>query len=157
MSLKKESIHTTIEYIDIQQKKMSLYEEKDYNITYNDPGISYGPAVHFLELWNNYHKLYKNCIAIKGFYPKLDYKNPILNPVFDLKLIKVPNISLLRQLIYDLYVCFIIISIERTPLHSLLKFIFQSIFLRIFTPKYIVELNGIAYDDCISAKKIKAI
>ena len=131
-------------------------KKKIITITYNDPGISYGPAVHFLELWNNYHKLYKNCIAIKGFAPSWTYKNPILNPVFDLKLIKVPNISLLRQLIYDLYVCFIIMKYRKELLYIRCSNSFFSLFfLRIFTPKYIVELNGIAYDDCISAKRSK--
>jgi len=132
---------------------------KVLTITYNDLHISYGPAVHFLELWNNFTLLDKNYI-IEGIAPNwIKDKKLIINPKFILKEIKVPNIGLLRQLIYDFIIILIllfkskkydIIYIRLSNFH-----IFSAYILKIIKIPYILELNGIARDDAKHSKRNK--
>ena len=80
-----------------------------FAITYNDLGISWGPAVHYLELWNEFNEKYSNEYELIGYAPTWTNKSPIINIGFTLKQIKVPNIPIIRQIIYDLYLCAVLI------------------------------------------------
>ena len=69
-------------------------------ITYNDLGISWGPAIHFLELWNNFAKNNPE-ITVIGISPSWTKRKCILNPLFNHHSIKILDVKGIRQVIYD--------------------------------------------------------
>ena len=80
-------------------------------ITYNDLGISWGPAIHYLELWNEFTKKYSNEYNVIGYAPSwTGEKTQSSTQIFPIKQISVPNIPIIRQIIYDLFLCFILIK-----------------------------------------------
>jgi len=128
-------------------------------ITYNDQNISWGPAVHFLELWNNYQKNFPE-ITVDGIAPNwIKNGTLILEPLFRLNQIKVPNISLLRQVVYDINIAYQIVRVGRKYDCIYIRLssfhLFSSMVLKAMKLKYFVELNGIAFDDAKHAKKTK--
>jgi hypothetical protein len=69
-------------------------------ITYNDFGISWGPAIHFLELWNNFAKNNPE-ITVIGISPSWTKRKCILNPLFNHHSIEILDVKGIRQVIYD--------------------------------------------------------
>lgn len=125
-------------------------------ITSNDLGISWGPAIHYLELWNEYSGLPES-LSVKGLAPNWTNKEPIIEPRFSLKRVRVPNIGKLRQVIFDLIVfAYLILHSKRYQLVYIRVshwHILQIFFLMVSKKRFFIELNGLAKDDSVSAKK----
>ena len=126
-------------------------------ITSNDLGISWGPAIHFLELWNEISRLNEYDFHVEGVAPSWTGSPLIQKNLFPLQIIKVPNIKLFRQIFYDFFVAMKVFS-SRNSIdivyvrlsHWHLFVILALIFLR---KKYVLELNGLAAEDSKSSKK----
>lgn len=70
------------------------------SLTSNDLGTSYGPAVHYLELWNAVSELGHN-VSIEGIAPSWSGLPPIVEPAFALRQYPVA-IPRVRQAVWDL-------------------------------------------------------
>ncbi len=123
-------------------------------ITYNDPSISWGPAVHYLELWNAFQKQYSDIYDIEGICPQWQDGNTIIEPKFKLHTVKVPNVRIFRQVIFDFYAAVRIITTRNSLIYIRLSHfhIFSIISIFLLRKKTFLELNGIMADDSISAK-----
>jgi glycosyltransferase involved in cell wall biosynthesis len=137
--------------IDFGKKSMKIL-----TITSNDIGISYGPAIHYLELWNEVAVL-DPALEIVGIAPSWTGKKPIAEPKFRLHSISVPALGLLRQLVYDFFVGmalpFLVGRYDAIYIRVSNWHFFQIIALYFSRAKYIVELNGLALDDAKSARR----
>lgn len=128
---------------------------KIVTITYNDLGISWGPAIHFLELWNSVASLHPE-IDVEGLAPTWTARSPILRSRFRLAQIRVPNISKSRQVIYDLKIAARllfratsdVVYIRLSQFH-----LFSTLTLRLRRNPVFLELNGLLVDDAVSAKR----
>lgn len=76
---------------------------KVLTVGYNDLGISWGPAVHFLELWNEVAESEPG-FEVVGIAPSWTGQAPITEPRFPLRAIKVPNWPSARQILWDFIV-----------------------------------------------------
>jgi len=128
-------------------------------ITYNDLGISWGPAIHFLELWNNFAKNNPD-ITVIGISPSWTKRKCILNPLFNHHSIKILDVKGIRQVIYDFRVFLYIlryytlnddiIYIRYSSFH-----LFTILYLILSNKKFAVEINGLAFEDLTSAQTKK--
>lgn len=129
---------------------------KIITITYNDLGISWGPAIHYLELWNGVSAI-RPSTKLCGYFPSWTKYNPIIKPAFELKKICVPDIPLIRQIVYDLALA--IILALRTQKSDLIYVrlsqfhLFSTIVLTIKKNALFLELNGLLVDDATSARR----
>ncbi|MEA3053663.1 MAG: hypothetical protein QOG72_2566 [Sphingomonadales bacterium] len=121
-------------------------------VTYNDPGISWGPAVHFLELWNEAAQL-GNDLEIVGYAPSWTGKRPIVEPKFDLRIVKVPNIGAIRQLVWDFVIALHILRIRPDVVYirSSAFHLFSLAALAVVSTPVALEINGSARHDNISS------
>lgn len=120
--------------------------------TYNDLGISWGPAVHFLELWNEAAQADRD-LEIVGYAPSWTGKAPIIAPLFDLRIHTVPNIGGFRQILWDLRIA---ARILREPsdliyLRTSSFHLFSYVALRWTKRVVAVEVNGTLKHDHSSA------
>ena len=124
-------------------------------LTCNNLGISWGPAINFLELWNGVSK--NKSISVTGLYPSWTEQDPILNPEFELVKLKGPNIRFFRQIVFDFCSALYILKNKKTfnAIYVRLSHwhIFTILVLMICKLKYFVEVNGLAKEDSVSAKK----
>ena len=136
---------------------MNSQGAKILTITSNDLGISWGPAIHYLELWNEYSALL-GAPSVVGLAPSWTGNEPIIAPKFNLKQVKVPNIGKFRQIIFDFVAFwylvifgrqFQLIYVRASHWHLL-----QILYLKLSGKQFLIELNGLAKDDSISARKI---
>ena len=122
-------------------------------ITYNDLGLSWGPAVHYLELWNECAAADED-IEIIGFAPSWTGKRPIIEPAFDLKIYKVPSVGSIRQVIWDLMVALIILKRRKSFIY--IRFgafhLFSMVVLTLVGSRVAIEVNGSATHDATSAR-----
>jgi glycosyltransferase involved in cell wall biosynthesis len=125
-------------------------------ITYNDQGISWGPAIHFLELWNSVCLAHPE-IEVVGIAPSWTAYPPIFPTRFNLRLLRVPNIPLVRQIIYDLRVAahlLIRVNSKEIIYVRLSQFhLFSTLVLWFKRNLVFLELNGLLVDDAISGKR----
>jgi|694.fasta_scaffold17392_9 glycosyltransferase involved in cell wall biosynthesis len=130
-------------------------KRKIVTITFNDLSISWGPAVHYLELWDSFYNLFNDQYEIIGYAPYWENNSTIIPVKFKLNKIKVPNIPLVRQLYFDFILAFRLIKHRqdivyiRMSSYSLLTFFT----LKLLKIKPILELNGISAKDVESARK----
>jgi glycosyltransferase involved in cell wall biosynthesis len=122
-------------------------------VTYNDLGISWGPAVHFLELWNEVVRT-DHGLEVTGYAPSWTGRKPIVDPLFDLRLTKVPDIRVLRQIVWDAIVA---VRILRTrPEVAYIRasyFHLFSLLALLLVPSIVAcEINGSATHDSISSR-----
>lgn len=123
-------------------------------ITFNDLGISWGPAIHFLELWNAF--CFKKNVNITGLAPSWSGARPIIEPAFSLKLIRVCNLPILRQFLFDIYVSTYLFSHAREYEMVYIR-LSSAQFFTVFTMRclkfrFVVEVNGLALEDNQSNK-----
>ncbi|MCC6448323.1 MAG: hypothetical protein IT215_06540, partial [Chitinophagaceae bacterium] len=132
-------------------------KQKIHTYTFNDVGISYGPSVHFLELWNCFQDMYAEQYEVKGYYPSWTDKNIITKTSFLIQKIKVANIPLIRQVIIDFIFAFIIIKNRKDINYIRLSnfSFFLLLAIKLFQIKYYLELNGIIAKDNLSFQKGK--
>ncbi|MBX3606816.1 MAG: glycosyltransferase [Piscinibacter sp.] len=125
-------------------------------ITYNDPGISWGPAIHFLELWNS-AALQHPDVEVEGFCPNWTGREPILPLCFGLHRIAVPDVRLYRQLVYDARIAWQLLTRGRSTdvvYVRLSQFHFFSTWvLRLRSNPVVLECNGLLVDDAVSARR----
>lgn len=121
------------------------------SLTSNDLGISYGPAVHYLELWNEISAIAGN-VSIDGMAPSWTGLPPIVPPAFSLKQYRVA-IPAVRQVLWDLICGWTIlftkanvayVRVSRFHLATILALNIRS---RLFVA---VEINGSAVHDANS-------
>lgn len=125
---------------------------KVLTLSSNDQGISWGPAIHYLELWNEVAK-FEAC-DVSGHVPSWTKNEPIIEPLFHLRQWPVPNIRGLRQVVWDFY-CFAIILFCRYDVLYLRISNFHVLTwlgIKIRSPVLAIELNGLAGPDQKSAK-----
>jgi glycosyltransferase involved in cell wall biosynthesis len=129
-------------------------------ITFNDLGISWGPAIHFLELWNNVSSLTRG-VLVEGIAPSWTGAEPIIEPAFRLRTAWVPNVRSWRQVYFDAVVAGrLLLSWRRYDLvyvrlggwHPLLTML-----LALLKLPYVLELNGLAAEDSVSSRKGRVI
>ncbi len=129
---------------------------KVITITSNDLGISWGPAIHYLELWNSV-AAGATGIGIAGVAPSWTTKAPIISPAFALRQIRVPNVRMLRQVIYDAFLAFAVIARSRAEDVIYLRLsqfhAFSALMLCVTRRTLFVEVNGLAVADAVSAKR----
>ena len=127
---------------------------KVLTITSTDLGISWGPAIHFLELWNAFYA--NNNRNIFGLAPSWTGCSPIIKPVFPIKFVRVFNVPILRQFIFDFFVAkylllhgreYEVIYVRLTNVQ-----LFSTLMLRVLKKRYIIEVNGLALEDNQSSK-----
>jgi glycosyltransferase involved in cell wall biosynthesis len=130
-------------------------------VTSNDLGISWGPAIHYLELWNEAVQLKGAPIRIQGIAPSWTGRCTIRDPAFPLKIIKVPSIRRFRQVFYD-----VVLSISTLARMTRVDVVYIRlshwhlfiIFLLMISKKFfVVELNGLALEDSRSSRNKKII
>jgi glycosyltransferase involved in cell wall biosynthesis len=129
---------------------------KIISITYNDPGISWGPAIHFLELWSSVAALHPD-VEVAGFAPSWTGKAPILPVPFVLTQFRVPAIAKGRQVLYDLMVAWRVLlrsAASDVVYLRLSQFhLFSTLALRWRRNRLVLELNGLLLDDAVSARR----
>lgn len=130
---------------------------KILSITSNDLGISWGPAIHYLELWNEI--VDNSDFEVTGIAPSWTLNESIVKTNFSLKGFPIPNVRGLRQLIYDLKVFkYLIFNYKK---HDLIYIrlshwhLFQILFLQATNKSFVLELNGLSKEDSKSSKKSK--
>lgn len=121
---------------------------KIITITFNDQGISWGPAIHYLELWNSFQNLSSDVSCI-GYAPSWTKNKPIKKALFDLRLISVPNIKVLRPIFYDIIVGFKIIKHRKDAIYYRTSsfHLFSLMMIKLLSIKPIIELNGLLKED----------
>jgi len=123
-------------------------------ITYNDLGISWGPAIHFLELWNNFAKNNPD-ITVIGISPSWTKRKCILNPLFNHHSIKILDVKGIRQIIYDFRVFLYILRYTLNDDIIYIRYssfhLFTILYLILSNKKFVVEINGLAFEDLTSA------
>lgn len=130
---------------------------KILSITSNDLGVSWGPAIHFLELWCEFQRNFVDSKVI-GLAPSWTKAAPIISPNFELNMVRVPNIRSLRQVIYDGIAATRILFNHRDVDVVYLRLsswhILQicAIFIMPVT-NLCVEVNGLATEDAVSSRK----
>lgn len=123
--------------------------KKINTLTFNDISISYGPNIHYIELWNEFNSISKNEFQINGLCGNWKNASPITNLNFHLKRFHVPDIPKVRQMILDVYFSMYIIQHRneifylRLSNYSLLVWLT----LLLFKVRYFIELNGIMEKD----------
>jgi glycosyltransferase involved in cell wall biosynthesis len=129
---------------------------KIITITYNDLGISYGPAIHFLELWNSVSAIGAG-VEVEGLSPSWTARRPILAARFKLRQVRVPNVGTIRQVIYDWRVALRllwqaaatdVIYLRLSQFHF-----FTTLVLKFKKNVTFLEVNGLLVDDAISANR----
>jgi len=129
---------------------------KIISITYNDPGISWGPAIHFLELWNGVAALHPE-VEVAGFAPSWTGQAPILPVRFALTKFRVPAIARGRQVLYDLMVTWRVLfrsaASDLVYLRLSQFHLFSTLALRWRRNRLVLELNGLLLDDAVSARR----
>lgn len=125
-------------------------------ITSNDLGISWGPAIHYLELWNALHAIAPQ-FTITGFAPSWTKSSPVIDNAFPLRTLQVSNIPSIRQLIFDARMSvhlfmrggqYDLVYIRLSHWHVL-----QTAALKLLRIPYVLELNGLAEEDSTSSRK----
>ncbi len=131
-----------------------MNKKRILTITFNDLSISYGPSVHYLELWNAFSELYKNECIIHGISPCWGNKQPIISPKFLLHTLKVPNTKLIRQVYYDFALAIKLFRYRKDIVYIRTSYFafFVILIIKLFSIKPIIELNGIVKKDVESAK-----
>jgi len=127
-------------------------------ITYNDLGISWGPAIHFLELWNNFARINQD-ITVIGISPSWTKRKCILNPLFKHRSIEILDIKGVRQIIYDFRVFLYILRYTLNDDIIYIRYssfhLFTILYLILSNKKFVVEINGLAFEDLTSARTKK--
>ncbi len=127
---------------------------KILTISPNDQGISWGPAIHYLELWNALRQA-RPAWEIEGLAPDWTGKEPILTPVFALRRLKVADLPLLRSVFFDLRAALAILfgraSLVYLRTSHFHLFTLAALLLRRLP--LVIELNGINSSDSRSAGK----
>lgn len=133
---------------------------KILSITYNDPGISWGPAIHFLELWNGVATLHPE-VKLAGFAPSWTGETPILPVRFSLTRFRVPAIAKGRQVLYDLMVTWRVLlrsdASDVVYLRLSQFHLFSTLALHWRCNRLVLELNGLLLDDAISARRSRLL
>lgn len=128
---------------------------KILTITSNDLGISWGPAIHYLELWNEVAE--HSNFEISGIAPSWTLKESIIKTNFNLKYFTIPDLKGFRQLVYDFKVFQYLLSNHRQYDLVYIRLshwhIFQILFLYLTKKKFILELNGLSKEDSKSSRK----
>lgn len=126
---------------------------KILTITSNDLGINYGPAIHYLELWNTLKKI-NSYWRVKGLAPSWTGKPPIIDAQFPIRSKRV-FVRGLRQIFWDIYVSYVILlsrdNVVYIRLSSFHIFSILALFMRKQT--LAVEVNGSAKADSISNRQ----
>lgn len=122
-------------------------------ISSNDQGISWGPAVHYLELWNAFATRFGCRHRILGLVPSWTGLPCIKPPAFKLRRVRVPNIGMLRQVVFDLAAAIWILMSGQTLVYVRLSsfHLFVMAALAITGKPFCLEMNGIATSDSESA------
>ena len=127
-------------------------------ITYNDLGISWGPAIHFLELWNNFARINQD-ITVVGISPSWTKRKCILNPLFRHHSIEILDVKGVRQIIYDFRVFLYILRYTLNDDIIYIRYssfhLFTILYLILSNRKFVVEINGLAFEDLTSARTKK--
>lgn len=127
---------------------------KIVTFTYNDLGISYGPSIHYLELWNSVSEQYPE-VEIYGCSPSWTGSAPIIRAKFPLRQYRVWW-PIVRQVLWDLKVAGIMlaesIKSRRTVFYVRVSsfHIFSAIVLKIIPNNLAIEMNGYSVADAKS-------
>lgn len=131
-----------------------------FTVTSNDLGISWGPAIHYLELWNEFSGL-GHRDSVMGLAPSWTRLAPIVAPRFPLQLIRVPNVPSLRQVVFDIFAAIIlwrrradydIAYVRLSHWHWM-----QSLVLKVCKIPYVLEMNGLSKEDSGSAGNTRLV
>ena len=122
-------------------------------ISSNDQGISWGPAVHFLELWNAFAGRFGGRYRIIGLVPSWTGLPSIKPSVFKLLQVRVPNVGMLRQVVFDLAAAIRIVLSRNALVYVRLSsfHLFVIAALAIAGRPFCLEMNGISSSDSESA------
>lgn len=126
---------------------------KILTVTYNDLGISWGPAVHFLELWNEAAR-HDQEVEIVGYAPSWTGLPPIVEPLFPLTVRRVPNLPFVRQIIWDARIALKIVRVKADVVYVRLSYfhLFALLALLFVRHRVAVEVNGGAKQDNKASK-----
>lgn len=123
-------------------------------ITSNDLGISWGPAIHFLELWNAFCELRPEA-QVTGCAPSWTRRGPIVPTRFALRRWNVINVPSVRQMVFDARMALYlarhgrrhdVVYLRLSHWHPL-----QTVVLRALRLPFVLELNGMALEDATSS------
>ncbi|WP_114390300.1 glycosyltransferase [Notoacmeibacter marinus] len=135
----------------IEKKTDTSSKPSILTMTSNDVGINYGPAVHYLELWNEVADLDPG-LHIRGMAPSWSGAGPIIQPNFSLRNFRV-YIPKIRQLLWDL-ICagkILVAKEEVIYIRNSSMHLATLAALKIRQKKFLaVELNGLTIPDAQS-------
>ncbi len=128
---------------------MKQHKETIITITYNDLSIAWGPAVHYLELWNSFYDIYSTKYTVIGFAPTSSGAQPIISPHFDLRFCTIPKIRIIRNVFYELFLVWqlwkyrkALIYLRKSRFH-----VFTILASILFRVRLLTEFNGISSSD----------
>ena len=129
-----------------------MQDNKIYLIAFVDISYSWGPAIHFVELWNEYVAL--NNTKVQG-YAVLERKDePYTDINFDIKYLRINNNKnalkrRVAKIIYDLLLFLKLLIVRQAIVYIRQSrfgiFLLISLFLR--RHKVYIEMNGLAKED----------
>jgi|GEM_PF-6332238 glycosyltransferase involved in cell wall biosynthesis len=123
-------------------------------ICYVDVGSSWGPAVHFLEVWNRIHDAGKYAVEA---YACCDTKKPYIGSPCIKLLLKTGNNSagrVLSKIMLDVFLFFRLLAAHRTIVYIRWAqyCIFTALACRFKRHITLFEMNGLSREDCKSAR-----
>jgi glycosyltransferase involved in cell wall biosynthesis len=122
-------------------------------ISFTDVGLSWGPAVHFLEVWNRIHASGKFLVEA---YACCDANKPYIESPCIRMLAKSGNTAVGRfvsKVALDLFLFFRLLMTPRTMVYMRWSqyCIFSAVSCRVRGHTVFFEMNGLAREDCTSA------
>jgi len=127
--------------------------QKVIAISYSDVGKSWGPAIHFLEVWNAIYN--KEIFCVEAF-ACCDKERPYVDSPCIKKLFKTGNSSLGRvtsKILFDIYLFIYLLRIQRTVVYiRWAQYCILTAYACKIKKHFVVyELNGLNREDCKSA------
>ncbi len=131
-------------------------DNRIYTITFVDLSYSWGPAVHVMELWNEYASISRKQVIGYGVLER--NSKPYTDPLFDLRTLRLrgrkkPIYRRIRKVLFDLCLAIMFLFHRRTIVYfrqtALGLFLAFSLHMR--RHQAIIEMNGLAKEDNINS------
>lgn len=134
-----------------------MSKRKIITIFYGDLSSPQGPMIHYTELWNSFHDLYKNEFEMEGWFMIKKGAPPIMPVRFPVKPVYVPGflgIPVLPGLYYDFMLACRLFKHRKQIIYSRHWFypLFTTLIIKALNIKIVYELNSISKWDAIKNK-----
>lgn len=131
-------------------------DNRIYTITFVDLSYSWGPAIHVMELWNEYASISRKKIIGYGVLER--NSKPYTDPLFDLRILRIrgrnkPIYRRIRKVLFDLRLGIMLLFQRRTIVYfrQTALGLFLAVSLHMHRHQAIIEMNGLAKEDNINS------